>query len=131
MKTDLGVNCSVRTIRRRWQDNGFYHHIPAEYEKLTAQHKEQRMAFALEHLAWNDEWMTTIFSDEKVFSTNENARVTLWRTRGTRYTEENIRFREQSGKITLGFWGCMTSHGPGPLVRTTAHMNSEEYIHII
>src|SRR5580765_5396605 len=89
------------------------------------------MAFALQHLGWNDEWMATIFSDEKVFSTDENGRVTLWRLRGTRYAEENVRFRQRSGRITLGFWGCMTSHGPGPLVRTTPHMNSEEYIQIL
>jgi len=131
VKAALRVNCSTRTIRRRWQRSGFSHHIPAQNEVLSAQHKEQRMAFALEHLAWRDEWMTTIFSDEKVFSTDENARVTLWRMRETRYAEENIRFRQRCGRITLGFWGCMTSHGPGPLVRTTPHMNSEEYIRIL
>jgi len=89
------------------------------------------MAFALEHLVWNDEWNVTIFSDEKVFSTDESGRVTLWRTRGERYLEKNIRFRQRCGRITLGFWGCMTSLGPGPLVRTTPHMNSEEYIRIL
>lgn len=89
------------------------------------------MAFALEHLPWEEEWAITIFSDEKVFSTDENGRVTLWRTRGTRYAKENIRFRARCGRITLGFWGYMTSRGPGPLVPTTPHMNSVEYIHIL
>jgi len=75
--------------------------------------------------------MTTIFSDKKVFSKDEKRRVTLWRTKGTRYAEENVKFRQQSGRITLGFWGCMSLCGPGPLVRTTPHMNSEEYIQIL
>ncbi|CAL1672077.1 unnamed protein product [Lasius platythorax] len=89
------------------------------------------MAFALEHLGWEEEWMCTIFSDEKVFSTDENGKITLWRTRGMRYAQENIRFRTRCGRITLAFWGCMTSRGSRPLVRTTPHMNSEEYIHIL
>lgn len=131
IKADNELQCSLRTIRRRLNENGYFHHIPAENESLSAQHKEQRMAFALQHLGWNDEWMVTIFSDEKVFSTNENGRVTLWRMKGTRYANENVRFRQQSGRITLGFWGCMSSHGPGQLVRTTPHMNSEEYIQIL
>lgn len=85
------------------------------------------MAFALEHLLWDNEWENTIFSDEKVFSTDESGRVTLWRTKGTRYDENNVYFRNRSGRITLSFWGCMTSRGPGPLVRTTRNMNGEEY----
>lgn len=121
----------MRTIRRRLQENGYFHRIPAEKEILKAQHKVQRLAFALEHLVWDREWNVTIFSDEKVFNTDENGRITLWRLRGTRYAEENVRFRQRSGRITLGFWGCMSSHGPGPLVRTTPHMNSEEYIQIL
>lgn len=77
MKADIGLRCSVRTIRRRLKENEYFHHIPAQKELINAHHKEQRMAFALQHFAWNDEWMVTIFSDEKVFSTNENGRVTL------------------------------------------------------
>lgn len=129
--SDLNIDCSARTVQRRLREHGYYHHIPAQKETLTANHKEQRLAFALEHLGWQEEWMCTIFSDEKVFSTDESGRVTLWRTKGTRYAEENVYFRDRCGRITLGFWGCMTSLGPGPLVRTTAHMNSEEYIQIL
>lgn len=131
IKIEQGLECSTRTIRRRLKENGYFHRIPAQKELLTEHHKEQRMGFALEHVEWNDEWTTTIFSDEKVFSTDENGKVTLWRTRGTRYAQENVRFRQRSGRITLGFWGCMSSRGPGPLVRTTPHMNSEEYINIL
>lgn len=128
---ELDLQISLPTIRRRWNNIGYHHQIPAEKELLTVQHKEQRMAFALDHIVWNNEWECTIFSDEKVFSTDESGRVTLWRTRGSRYAEENIHFRQRCGRITLGFWGCMSSHGPGPLARITPHMNSEEYINIL
>lgn len=131
LKTNLNLMCSQRTVRRRLHEQDYHHQIPAQNEKLTINHKEQRLAFAMEHVGWEEEWMRTVFCDEKVFQTDENGRVTLWRTRGTRYAEENIRFRERSGRITLAFWGCMSSHGLGPLVRTTPHMNSEEYIHIL
>lgn len=129
--SNLELNCCDKTVQRRLRDVGYYHHIPAQKEVLTVNHMEQRMAFALEHLRWEEEWMCTVFSDEKVFSTDENGRVTLWRTKGTRYAQENIRFRARCGRITLAFWGCMTSRGPGPLVQTTPHMDSEEYIHIL
>lgn len=120
------MQCSLFTIRRRLRENGNCHHIPAQKELLREHHKEQRMAFALEHFNWNDEWMTTIFQDEKVLSTDENGKVTLWKMKGTRYAQENVRFRERSGRITLGFWGCISSHVSGPLVRITPHINSEE-----
>jgi hypothetical protein len=33
---------------RRWHEQGYHHHIPAQKQSLTQQHKDQRMAFALE-----------------------------------------------------------------------------------
>lgn len=103
IKSNLNLRISERTVRRRLHEHDYNYRIPAQHEKLTLNHKYQRLAFALEHLAWEEEWMHTIFSDEKVFSSDENSRVTLWRTRETLYTEENIRFRERSGRITLAF----------------------------
>ncbi|KYQ52443.1 hypothetical protein ALC60_08458 [Trachymyrmex zeteki] len=47
--------------------------------------------------------------------------------KGTRYAQENVRFRERSGRITLGFWGCISSHVSGPLVRITPHI----YVHVL
>lgn len=76
--TMCNVNCSKYVVRNRLRENGYRCRRPAHKELLTARHMEQRMAFALQHFAWENEWENTIFSDEKVFSTDESGRVTLW-----------------------------------------------------
>jgi len=84
------------------------------------------MIFVLQHLVWEQEWMNTIFSDKKIFSTDESGHVTLWRMRGTRYSEKNVRFCEWSGRITLGLYvmAIWSLPGLGPLIRITLHMNT-------
>ncbi|XP_024873333.1 uncharacterized protein LOC112455556, partial [Temnothorax curvispinosus] len=54
------LNCSAKIVRRRWREQGYHHRIPAQKQALTENHQDQRMAFAFEHLAWENEWENTI-----------------------------------------------------------------------
>lgn len=58
IRNELNLTCSEWTVRRL-HENGYHHYIPAQKEKLNAYHKQQRLAFALEHGRMNG-W--TLFS---------------------------------------------------------------------
>jgi len=73
-------------------ENGYHYHLPAQNERLTEDHKEQGFCLGIFSI-WEDEWGNTIFSDEKVFSMDKSGHTSLWKTRGTKYSEKNIRFR--------------------------------------
>lgn len=48
IRNELDLPCSERTVRRRLHERGYHTQIPAQKETLTINHKEQRLAFALE-----------------------------------------------------------------------------------
>jgi hypothetical protein len=123
------LNVSQNTIRRRLKSAGLQHRIPAKKPILNDRHKGLRLAFANRYR--NYDFEKVVFVDEKVFSTNEQGRVSLWRLENTRYEEPNILKTQQSGRLTLGFWGWMTSSGPGELIEIPTRMNSVNYKEIL
>ncbi|KAH9631864.1 hypothetical protein HF086_014336 [Spodoptera exigua] len=120
---------SSSTIRRRLRTAGMRHRVPARKPLLTARHKQQRLQFAREYL--NYDFSRTIFSDEKVFVSSADGRLSLWRPNNTRYLERNILPSRRSGRISFGVWGWMAASGPGELAEISGRMNSEQYTSIL
>lgn len=123
------LNVCQNTIRRRLKSAGLQHRIPAKKPILNDRHKRLRLNFANNYI--NYDFEKVIFVDEKVFSTNEQGRVSLWRFENTRYEEPNILQTQQSGRLTLGFWGWMSSSGPGELIEIPTRMNAVNYKEIL
>lgn len=65
---NLNLSCSYTTVRRRLKNEGLNSSKPAKTEALTEKHRTARIQFARNFL--NADWSKTIFTDEKVFSSD-------------------------------------------------------------
>lgn len=124
---DLAV--SSLTIRRRLNEAGIHHRIPAKKMLLTERHKMLRLQFANRYLNYDFEHVA--FMDEKVFVSSADGRISLYRAANTRYDEENVLPNRRSGRITIGFWGWINSGGPIELCEISGRMRSDTYLDIL
>nr|CAH7734211.1 unnamed protein product [Callosobruchus chinensis] len=129
MKIRLGLNCCKKTICNYLHKNGIHKRSPAVKPMLSGEHRRRRLQFCQENL--NRDWSNVVFSDEKMFSTSLDHRPPLWRPNNTRYDPANVIPSRRSGRSTMGYWGWMTSDGPGDLVEINDKMNSQEYVDIL
>lgn len=120
---------SSNTVRRRLNDGGLFHFIPAYQSQLTQQQKDRRVQFWEEN--YGIDWDFIIFSDEKTFKSCNDRAQTLYRPKKQRYNPLYIQETAFSGRITCGVWGYITRGGVGELTQITAHMNSQEYSSIL
>jgi hypothetical protein len=65
-----GLELASQTIRNRLRESGIRYFTAARKERVTAQHRQQRLAFAQQYRNFAG-WKRTIFSDEYNF-VNEN-----------------------------------------------------------
>lgn len=100
-------------MRRHLHAAGIRNYKPAQKIALTPAHREERVRFAQEYLNFNWEENVVIFTDEKSFKSDKDGRKILWRRKGERYNEKCLLPCRTSGRITLGYWGWMSSMGPG------------------
>jgi len=129
LRENLDFRCNVRTVQRALHRIGIHHRQPAHKILLTPEQAQARLEFAQINL--NRNWENVIFSDEKVFSSSENARRPLWRPDNTRYQREHIVPNKRSNRLNIGYWGWMWSYGPGELVEIGGRLNAHQYIDIL
>ena len=66
LKNDLELAVSVRRVRQIIHSNPNLAYKKRNGKpKLTQQHKNKRMDFAKQKVAWSEQWSRTVFSDEK------------------------------------------------------------------
>lgn len=122
---------SLDTVRRRLKEAGKKCCRPAKKILLEPHHKEARVSFCLEN--YNFDWANNIviFADEKSFRSDTDGRKILWRNNNERYVELNTLPNRASGRISLNFWGWMSSMGPGELVEVGGRMTGEEFVRVL
>lgn len=76
---------SYSTVRRSLRNGGLFHFRPAKKLNLTEQHKATRLAWAQANLD-NPQiyWDLMCWTDEKIFKSDQDGTVQLWRPRNTR-----------------------------------------------
>lgn len=131
IRRDLHLPINPQTVRNCLHAVGYKSRRPSKKPGMTQDHKDRRVAFAQQHLHWDEEWRRTVFVDEKIFTTDESGRITLWRQRGTRYEERNLQYQHRQGRVTVSVWGSMTALGVGDLVIVEERMRSEDYVRIL
>ncbi|EFN78027.1 Transposable element Tc1 transposase, partial [Harpegnathos saltator] len=89
---------SQRTVRRRFNKVGIHCYRLARKITLTLEHREQRVAFALENLVESsEEWEATIWTDEKVFVSSADHQPHVWHPRDQRLHPNHVVPTHRSG----------------------------------
>jgi transposase len=64
-----GVQVHVQTVRRNLREKGIKPYVQQKRPDLKANHVQERLAFAREHIDWTvDDWKRVMFSDESMVS---------------------------------------------------------------
>lgn len=122
---------TLQTIRYHLHAAGVKCRRPAKKILLSDIHKQNRVRFAKEYLDFD--WCNNIviFSDEKCFKSDKDGRKILWRKDGERYNSKNVLPCRSSSRISLGYWGWMSSMGTGELVQVGGRNTSQGYLDVL
>lgn len=58
-------------------------------------------------------------------------RIGVWRTPGSRFSQQNVRGTRKSGRKAQMYWGAISYYGRGRLIRVNRKMNKEHYVRIL
>ena len=127
--TSIKVNAqfpgSSRTVIRRLRDAGLFPRVAAIKDHMTDDHRLFRLAFAEENVT--RDWKKVIFSDEVTFSSDNDGRQIVYRSRASRYDSRHVATRFSSGRVSVMCWGWMSSDGLGTLWRLDGKLNAQHY----
>ena len=122
----LGIQASNSTISRRLAAHNLHVFRAAKKPRLTAHHKNERLAFAVKYA--DLDWTRVMFTDETtVSSAQDNGIIFVRRQQGQRYAQNNVREDRQSGRVSVGFWGGFTHDGLGDIYRIHGRLTAETY----
>lgn len=129
--TAIEHGIAVKTVRKHLHAAGLRTYRPAKKIALSYRHRQERIQFAQEYLEFD--WLNNIviFTNEKSFKSDKDGRKILWRRRGERYDEKCVLPTRLSGRITLAYWGWMSSMGPGEIIEVNGRFNSDKYLEIL
>ncbi|KAH6947151.1 hypothetical protein HPB50_017224 [Hyalomma asiaticum] len=133
----LDVGALVATGRRRLWNAGLKKTLAAQKPVLSASNKASRRQFAEALILWTaGDWGRVIFSDESNFTTRQDQRMPVWRTRGSRlakirfpcgYEPANAQGVAASGSACVNVWAVVSRHGLGPLHLIEGALTSQSY----
>lgn len=96
---------------------------------LQEHHKEKRLSFAIEHAAWNQEWSTVLFSDEKKFNLDgPDGYKFYWHDLRQ---ERRTYFSRHSGGKSVMVWGAISASGKSALAVLDGTLNAVKYVDIL
>ena len=119
LQNATGVRVSTQTVRNRLHAAGLNARRPMLAPRLTARHRQARLAFAQDHMEWRvNDWSNVLFTDESRFcvSTNDR-RVRVWRRRNERFAQCAIMEHEPFGGPSVMVWAGISVEG-----RTDLHV---------
>jgi transposase len=122
---------SSRTARRRIQQSELRCRAAAKKILLKPEHKESRVGFALEHLAFGQNfWHNIVFSDEKTFQSSASGNIRVYRPQNVRYEERYVN-QVENRKFSVNMWGCISARGSGVLCHIEERLTSHVYINLL
>jgi transposase len=120
---EMGEKSSVRTVERTLKRKGFYYRKVKKVEKLTEEHKRNRVKYATEMKGYK--WRTVLFSDEKTFQLGASDEY-AWQMPGDTIVEEYVKHAPK-----LHVWGAIGSYVKTPLYLFKENLNSALYQKIL
>lgn len=137
IKTELGVEISSRTVRRRLVEQNLFGRSSRKVPMLTKRHCQNRLTFANAHKDWDGpvlgkKWRNVLWSDEsKINLIGSDGKTWVRRPKNAewnpRYTTKT--FKHGGGNIMV--WGCFSWHGVGPLYWIKRNMDQYLYVEIL
>lgn len=123
-KLDLPVG--VRRVQQVLKGNPNLRYTKMMKKPLLQQHhKEARLRFARNHMAWTREWESVIFSDEKKFNLDGPDGFSFyWRDLRD---DKAVKMSRHSGGGSVMVWGAFGFHGKIPLMWVPPRMNGIQY----
>jgi hypothetical protein len=86
-------------------DDGLFGRVARHFHELTAEHIEQRLSFAHQYQQWSkQQWMSVIFSDEKIFTLGHHGQVWVQRPKGQAWNPEYV----YDWPIQINLWVCFS-----------------------
>ena len=124
LREELGLQCSLSTIKRRLQEFHIGGRIQCMKSFLTEEFKQKRYAFAKNHVEYN--WKNVIFSDEIRIETVSDSLKCTRISPSRRYNPDYFTRDKKRASITV--WGCMTYNGLLDLVVLQERLTGERYV---
>jgi transposase len=133
LRSTAGIHVSAQTVRNALKGEGLKAAVKRKKPLLLPRHIKQRYEFALKYQYWTEEdWCRVIFSDEtKINRLGSDGRKWVWKTPGSRITQQHVVGTVKYGGGCIMLWGCMTARGVGFMCRIDGRMDAELYTSIL
>lgn len=123
---------SRQTANRRVKESELRYRVAAKKIKLSEEHKQTRLLYALNHINYGPEfWETVIFSDEKNFQSANNKLAHVYRPRNTRFEERYVNNNDRQGRFSINVWAWINYHGNGMCWKIDDRLTSRNYVHML
>lgn len=108
---------STKTISSRLREHRIKKWLAAEKPELTPQLKAARLAWAIEHAAWDVwDWEGVWWSDECGLRKGQGAeQVWVFRMPGEKWHEDCIAPKAKGGGVSIMVWACFAGRRKGPI----------------
>ena len=96
---------------------------------LKKSHIEARLEFAKAHMAWKDQWISVVFSDEKKFNLDgPDGNAFYWHDLRK---EKDIFSKRQAGGGSVMIWAAFSYNGTTDAAFVRGGLNAKEYIDLL
>ncbi|KAK7106404.1 hypothetical protein V1264_017665 [Littorina saxatilis] len=129
LRVATNTNVSTKTIRKRLHEVGLRSRRPAVRPRLTAAHRQARLAFCHNHARWTrQQWADVLFSDESRFNLHHHdGRARVWRRQGERYNNGLVQERVAFGGVSIMVWGAFSFRHRTPLYHIVGNLTGQRY----
>jgi transposase len=128
IRSQLHVDASARTIRRRLDDAGLFGRVARIEYPFTQDHITRRLEFARGHQDWtDDQWARVLFGDETYICLGAQGRVWVQRPEDAAYLSEYMVQGQSNFAPKIGIWACFSSQGVGALRIFDDNMDTRLY----
>lgn len=133
LKSQLNLQISARTIRRRAIEAGLFSRRPARKPFISPKNRTGRLEFAKAHLDWTvQKWKTVLFSDESKYNLKDSDGMRrVRRPKGQRLNPKYCIATTKYGGGNVMVWGCFSGQGIGPIHRIEGIMDRFMYTDIL
>ena len=125
LKTELRLQCSLATIKRRLRNWHLGGRRAACKTYLTEHTKAQRLEFCKKYK--NLDWTRVMFTDEVKIETSKHGMNWVRRPPNTRYEEKYIREVNHNGRCRIMVWGCIAYNEMLDLKFLDGNLTKENY----